>query len=81
MLKTTSRIALVLALAASLPAGAADLDSRPVVQAEPPPSRISGARPVYRNEGDVFFWRSYGWPGGQAGPCWRLWYGQWVWSC
>jgi hypothetical protein len=81
MLKTTCRVVIVLALAASCPAGAADLDSPASPPAEPPPSRISRVRPVYPNDSEPLFWRSYGWPGGQAGPCWRRWYGQWVWSC
>lgn len=81
MLNLTSRAALAVLLAASCPASAADPHVRPEPAAEPAHGRHPGAAPANGVEGGLLFWRAYGWPGGQAGPCWRLWYGQWVWSC
>jgi len=78
MFRPLCRLAIAVALFGSSIAAAADLDRRPVPRqdrnpvADAPPDVIVG---------DVLFWRAYGWPGGQAGPCWRLWYGQWIWSC
>ena len=61
------------------PAMGADLDVRPPGR-DDRPGHNSGRAQVYEGEGGLF-WRSYGWPGGQNGPCWRRWYGQWIWSC
>lgn len=73
---------LALALIASSPVMAADpkggRDHRRELRQshEPVPDQDIAYEPDV-----LLFWRPYGWPGGQAGPCWRLWYGQWVWSC
>ncbi|CAJ0857224.1 hypothetical protein AMST5_00994 [freshwater sediment metagenome] len=78
MFRPLCRLAIAVALFGSSIAAASDLDRRPDPRqdrnpvADAPPDVIVG---------DVLFWRAYGWPGGQAGPCWRLWYGQWIWSC
>ncbi len=80
MFRLPGRLLFAVALFASSIAGAADLDVGPEPQAGPRLGRIPRG-PVYVHEPEVLFWCAYGWPGGQAGPCWRLWYGQWVWSC
>lgn len=81
MINRIIRATLALALIASAPAIAADLKG-------PEPRRAWRHEREPVPEPDFVFdpqvllpWRAYGWPGGQAGPCWRLWYGQWVWSC
>ncbi|MGJ0506503.1 MAG: hypothetical protein ACR652_05070 [Methylocystis sp.] len=81
MFRQMTGAALAAALLASVPATGADLDVRPA----PRESREGGFTPdaprFSSGGGAVVFWRSYAWPGGQTGPCWRRWYGQWIWSC
>jgi hypothetical protein len=81
MFRLLGRLLFAAALFGSPIAAAADLDVGQEQQVELRQGRIPRGGPVYAPEGELLFWRAYGWPGGQAGPCWRLWYGQWVWSC
>jgi hypothetical protein len=81
MIRLLSRLLFVVALSGSGVATGADLQVRPTRPVEPRQGRSFGVEPAYVPAGNVLLWRAYGWPGGQAGPCWRLWYGQWIWSC
>lgn len=77
MRKLFSAVLIAVAFIQAPPAVAADLDARPAA----PRSRNFDGRGGYVRDDAGFFGWSYEWPGGQTGPCWRRWYGQWVWSC